>query len=123
MREISFFCDSHFLYQGDYIHLTPEATDGRTFTGTEEATTPPHMPIGVFTGAATYEPWHDIPSAFIMCEDDQKIPFSQQKHMAEIMNATWKYQLKSGHSPHAIMPGEVADILEKLVLKVAGTSS
>ncbi|KAI9931995.1 hypothetical protein ASPWEDRAFT_40178 [Aspergillus wentii DTO 134E9] len=77
-----------------------------------------HTSIGVFSGASTYEPWHSIPSAYILCEEDQALPFPIQEHMAGTLGTEWIYSLKSSHFPFLSMPDRVADILEELADRV-----
>ncbi|KAL4795477.1 Alpha/beta hydrolase fold-1 [Aspergillus venezuelensis] len=77
-----------------------------------------HTSKAVFSGAQTYEPWHRIPTAYVLCEDDRALPLKFQEMMAAKMGTELAYRLKSSHSPFLSMPEKLADILEDLVHKV-----
>ncbi|KAF9892857.1 hypothetical protein FE257_000446 [Aspergillus nanangensis] len=77
-----------------------------------------HTSRAVYGGPVTYEPWHRIPSAYIICEEDQALPLPLQEMLASKLGKDWTYRLKSSHSPHLSMPGRVAKILKELAEKV-----
>lgn len=73
-----------------------------------------HTSREVFSGAATYEPWHDIPSAYIITEDDRGLPAQIQELLAAKLKAEVVYRIKSSHSPFLSMPDRLAEILEEI---------
>ncbi|KAL2829748.1 Alpha/beta hydrolase fold-1 [Aspergillus cavernicola] len=76
-----------------------------------------HTSREVFSGAATYEPWHQIPSAYIFCEEDRALPVQIQEMLAAKLGTELTFRLKSSHSPFLSMPDRLADVLEELVGK------
>lgn len=77
-----------------------------------------HTSRAVFAGAVAYEPWHRIPSAYIVCEEDQALPLPLQEMLASKLGRDWTYRVKSSHSPFLSMPGRLAAVLEELAGKV-----
>lgn len=83
---------------------------------------------GSFWGKATYAPWLEISSTYIMCSKDNALPFeSQQKMVANAerviedhgckgvkMNTT---TLETSHTPFVSQPEKVAQILRSYDLK------
>jgi len=65
------------------------------------------------TGA---EPWHDIPSTYVVCERDQTIHPDMQRAMSA--RARRVHSLDTDHSPFMSTPDELLDIL----VRVAGDS-
>lgn len=113
------------MIQGDYVHCLGGADYGfhDIPSADKELWTSrlTHTSIAVFSGTSTFEPWHVIPTAYIFCEEDRALPPPVQEQMAEMLNTTSIYRLKSSHSPYLSMPDKVADILEELAGK-AGVS-
>ncbi|GKZ24458.1 hypothetical protein AbraIFM66951_010681 [Aspergillus brasiliensis] len=111
--------------EGDYVHCLGGADYGfhDIPSADKELWTSrlTHTSIAVFSGTSTFEPWHVIPTAYIICEEDRALPPPVQEQMAEMLNTTSIYRLKSSHSPYLSMPDKVADILEELAGK-AGVS-
>lgn len=54
-------------------------------------------------------PWLDVPSTYVLCEQDRAIPVEGQRHMAR--QATHTVTLDTDHSPFTSMPNETARIL------------
>lgn len=73
-----------------------------------------HTSREVFSGAATYEPWHDIPSAYIITEDDRGLPPQIQELLSAKLGTEVVYRIKSSHSPFMSMPERLAEILEEI---------
>ncbi|OJJ07853.1 hypothetical protein ASPVEDRAFT_202938 [Aspergillus versicolor CBS 583.65] len=73
-----------------------------------------HTSREVFSGAATYEPWHDIPSAYIITEDDRGLPAQIQELLSAKLKTEVVYRIKSSHSPFLSMPDRLAEILEEI---------
>ncbi|KAB8071677.1 Alpha/beta hydrolase fold-1 [Aspergillus leporis] len=73
-----------------------------------------HTCTSVFSGTVSYEPWHVIPTAYIMGEEDQMLPMAFQEHMVGILGTSRIYRLKTSHHPFLSMPPEVTNILEEL---------
>ncbi|OOF92058.1 hypothetical protein ASPCADRAFT_509554 [Aspergillus carbonarius ITEM 5010] len=109
--------------EGDYVHCTGSAEAGFHDIPSEDKelweSRLTHTSIAVFSGASTYEPWHDIPTAYIVCEEDRALPLPVQEQMALALNTRSIYRLKSSHSPYLSMPDKLADILEELAGKGA----
>ncbi|KAL4958764.1 alpha/beta hydrolase [Aspergillus stella-maris] len=68
----------------------------------------------LFSGTATYEPWHTIPSAYIITEEDRALPPQLQGMMAGKLGTDPELvvRIKSSHSPFLSMPDELASVLE-----------
>lgn len=73
-----------------------------------------HTSRAVFSGAATYEPWHDIPSAYIITEEDRGLPPQIQELLSSKLKTEVVYKIKSSHSPFLSMPDRLAEILEEI---------
>ncbi|OJJ01908.1 hypothetical protein ASPVEDRAFT_83430 [Aspergillus versicolor CBS 583.65] len=70
----------------------------------------------VFDGKNTYEPWHHVSCAYIVCEQDLALPQSfQELFAAKVSGPRRTYQLPSSHSPFLSMPGRLADVLGEIV--------
>ncbi|KAF2640858.1 alpha/beta-hydrolase [Massarina eburnea CBS 473.64] len=71
-------------------------------------------------GNATAECWLDIPTSYLLCEDDQAIPCSAQEAMTEMVRQRGGdievERIKSGHSPFLSQPENTV----AWVRKVAG---
>lgn len=74
-----------------------------------------HTPCAVFFSEATYEPWRDIPCAYITCEEDRALLPSFQELFASKMGGPENtYRLPSSHSPFLSMPDRLVDILQQI---------
>ncbi|PLB54024.1 alpha/beta-hydrolase [Aspergillus steynii IBT 23096] len=73
-----------------------------------------HTSRELFSGAATYEPWHQIPSAYIITEEDHALPAQYQEIMAGKLATQFMYRLKSSHSPFLSIPDRLAEVLQEL---------
>ncbi|KAL4949989.1 Alpha/beta hydrolase family-domain-containing protein [Aspergillus filifer] len=84
-----------------------------------------HTSRVLFSGTATYEPWHTIPTAYIITDEDRALPPQLQEIMAGKLGTEPELvvRVKSSHSPFLSMPGELADVLERLVARAASTSA
>ncbi|WP_394830042.1 alpha/beta hydrolase [Pendulispora rubella] len=60
--------------------------------------------------------WHDIPSAYVVCDRDEAIPPEIQKAMAT--QASHVEHLDTGHSPFLSRPRELSDLIAKLAVTV-----
>ncbi|KAL4918721.1 Alpha/beta hydrolase fold-1 [Aspergillus aurantiobrunneus] len=76
-----------------------------------------HTSRAVFSGPATYEPWHDIPPAYIITEDDRGLPLQFQELLSAKLGTEVIYRIKSSHSPFLSMPDRLAEILEEVAGK------
>ncbi|KAJ6086400.1 alpha/beta-hydrolase [Penicillium canescens] len=74
-----------------------------------------HICLASFMEPAVEEPWHTIPSAYIVCDEDRSLPPRLQEQMAQTLIGPILYHLKSAHSPFLSMPRQTADILQELV--------
>ncbi|KAL4813974.1 Alpha/beta hydrolase fold-1 [Aspergillus spinulosporus] len=108
--------------EGDYVRCNAEAEIAMHDLAPEErqkwSSELVHTSRAVFSGTSTYEPWHRIPSSYILCEEDLALPLQLQEMMAAKLGTDLKYRLKSSHSPFLSMPDSLADVLEDLVSRV-----
>ncbi|KAL4775139.1 Alpha/beta hydrolase fold-1 [Aspergillus nidulans var. acristatus] len=108
--------------KGDYVHCNAGAEAAMHDLTPEErqkwSSELVHTSRAVFSGASTYEPWHRIPSAYILCEEDLALPLLFQEMMAAKLGTDLTYRLKSSHSPFLSMPDSLADVLEDLASRV-----
>lgn len=75
-----------------------------------------HTSRAVFSGESTYEPWRDIPCAYIVCEQDHALPLPFQELFASKMGGPENtYRLPSSHSPFLSMPDRLAELLQEIV--------
>ncbi|KAJ5998890.1 hypothetical protein N7451_006700 [Penicillium sp. IBT 35674x] len=75
-----------------------------------------HTSRAVFSGESTYEPWRDIPCAYIVCEQDHALPPPFQELFASKMGGPENtYRLPSSHSPFLSMPDRLAELLQEIV--------
>lgn len=65
----------------------------------------------------TQAAWHTVPSAYIVCENDQALPPHDQEALAARSDEV--HRLASGHSPFLSMPDELAAVLAKIALRPA----
>jgi len=66
-----------------------------------------------FTQTLRGAAWHDIPSTYVMCDQDNAIPAFAQEAMAQ--RAGTVHRLSSGHSPFLSQPDELAKIVRQTV--------
>ncbi|KAL4755459.1 hypothetical protein BDW72DRAFT_200080 [Aspergillus terricola var. indicus] len=89
--------------EGDYVYCNAGAEAAMHDLTPEErqkwSSELVHTSRAVFSGASTYEPWHRIPSAYILCEEDLALPLQFQEMMAAKLGTDLTYRLKSSHSP------------------------
>lgn len=77
-----------------------------------------HTSRAVFFGPATYEPWGEIPVAYIICEEDGMLPPPVQEIMVGKMGEDClTYRLKASHWPFLSIPDEMVGVLVDLVEK------
>jgi pimeloyl-ACP methyl ester carboxylesterase len=77
--------------------------------------------LGLQSRASTEQPltraaWREIPSTYVVCEEDQAIPVFAQEAMAQ--RAGTVLRLPAGHSPFLSHPKELADVLRQLAEQV-----
>ena len=66
-----------------------------------------------FNQAITQVAWKDIPSTYIICEQDNAIPLFAQEAMSA--RASLQVRMDSDHSPFLSAPRELAEIISKLM--------
>jgi pimeloyl-ACP methyl ester carboxylesterase len=66
-----------------------------------------------FHEQVTSAAWKAIPSAYVVCEQDQAIPAAVQHSMAT--RATTVHRLDSSHSPFLSMPASLAQVISTVV--------
>ncbi|KAE8375395.1 Alpha/beta hydrolase fold-1 [Aspergillus bertholletiae] len=75
-----------------------------------------HSCIGAYTESVTYEPWRDIPCAYIFCEEDRALGLPVQEMLVETMRGSAPVPVRTGrlrasHSPFYSMPVETAEVI------------
>jgi pimeloyl-ACP methyl ester carboxylesterase len=63
--------------------------------------------------------WKDVPSWFLLAEDDRMIVAETQRYMAERMKAKIKAHTVD-HTPSVTAPGVVVDIIRDAIRTVSG---
>ncbi|OAX80393.1 hypothetical protein ACJ72_05271 [Emergomyces africanus] len=77
------------------------------------------QPLAPMAVPVTYTAYRDIPSTFILCENDLAVPpYIQEKMVAQAGGAMDVVRCEEGHSPHLSDPKLVADCIRR----VAGES-
>jgi pimeloyl-ACP methyl ester carboxylesterase len=71
----------------------------------------------IVTERLTAAAWRDVPSTYVICEQDQSISLQDQEHMAQ--RATNVRRLPSSHSPMLSRPAELAQIIVDAAVKAA----
>ncbi|KAJ5768292.1 hypothetical protein N7533_000875 [Penicillium manginii] len=104
--------------EGDYVHA-----DGAGDVGWQDIPLESqekwnslalHTSREVFSGESTFEPWREIPCAYILCENDRALPPPFQELFAlKVGGPENTYRLPSSHSPFLSMPGRLAETLTK----------
>ncbi|KAL4881846.1 alpha/beta-hydrolase [Aspergillus karnatakaensis] len=112
--------------QGDYVRCSggPEVAFHDVAPNEQQkwASSLLHTSRELFAGAATYEPWHTTPSAYIVTEEDRALPLPYQEGMAAKLGTELIYRLKSSHSPFLSVPDQLVDVLEELAAKTIETT-
>ncbi|MFG2767631.1 alpha/beta hydrolase [Streptomyces rubiginosohelvolus] len=65
-----------------------------------------------FSDVVTRAGWHDVPSTYIICEQDQALPVALQEALAT--RAAESYRMAGSHSPFLANPEELATLLTKI---------
>ncbi|MEV4114794.1 alpha/beta fold hydrolase [Nonomuraea sp. NPDC049695] len=68
-----------------------------------------------FRDVLTRAGWHTVPSAYILCEDDQALPAWSQEVMAARSGVV--HRIRSSHSPFLSQPVELAALLARIALQ------
>lgn len=66
-----------------------------------------------FTDRLTSAAWRDIPSTYVLCEDDRAIPLAMQERMAT--RATASRWIAGGHSPYLAAPHRFATVIDEIL--------
>jgi pimeloyl-ACP methyl ester carboxylesterase len=78
------------------------------------------IPISCITVPASRPPWKDVPSWFLVAEDDRMIGPETQRHVAERMDAKIRAH-RVDHAPNVTTPTPVGDIILDAVRPVAAS--
>ncbi|OJD40220.1 uncharacterized protein BKCO1_1000344 [Diplodia corticola] len=70
-----------------------------------------HTAAAVFSGPSTYEPWHDIPCMYFICDGDTVLLPPIQEAMARNLNATVR-RTTGAHSPFLSVTDQVVEGIE-----------
>ncbi|KAL4899313.1 hypothetical protein BDW74DRAFT_183846 [Aspergillus multicolor] len=104
--------------EGDYVH-TDNSTIWHDLPLAEQETWAARAPGTsrlVFEGQNTYQPWQDIPCAYIICEQDLALPLSLQEMLAQkVGGPEGKFRLPCGHCPFLGIPDRLAGLLVDIV--------
>ena len=73
-----------------------------------------HTAIGAFTGAATYEPWHQIPCAYFICDGDGLLIPPFQEAMANAIGAT-VYRNTGSHNAFLSVPDQIVEGISTVI--------
>ncbi|KAL4805508.1 Alpha/beta hydrolase fold-1 [Aspergillus unguis] len=73
------------------------------------------QPILSFTQPATYESWHDIPSMYLFCDQDQGLPLAVQEAFAKTLGNPVVFHSDGSHSAFLSHPGQVIEGLRLAV--------
>jgi hypothetical protein len=65
-----------------------------------------------FREPALYEPWHEMPSMYLFCDQDAAIPLVAQESFAKVLGSPVTYHVDASHSAFLSMPEKVIDGLE-----------
>ncbi|MEV7239172.1 alpha/beta fold hydrolase [Streptomyces sp. NPDC051020] len=67
-----------------------------------------------FSDALTEVGWHAVPSAYVICENDQALPAERQRGLAERSDTV--HRVVADHSPFLSQPVQLAALLEEISL-------
>ncbi|KAJ5186094.1 hypothetical protein N7491_006035 [Penicillium cf. griseofulvum] len=71
----------------------------------------PHA-LKAFHEPATHEPWHEMPSMYMFCDQDAALPLHAQESFAETLGNPVTYHVDASHSAFLSVPDKVIDGLE-----------
>ena len=72
------------------------------------------FPVGPLLVPATYTAYLEIPSTYILCENDHALaPSAQERMIAEGEGAFDVVRCQEGHSPYLSNPGLIVDIIRR----------
>lgn len=97
-----------------YADLPPELAAEYSASLTGQTTSSFDQPL---SGAS----WKSIPSTYLVCRQDNILPLAVQREMAA--QATYSLEIDSGHTPMAVAPHAVADLIEQACLRSGPRSS
>jgi hypothetical protein len=71
-------------------------------------------PVGPLTVPATYTAYREIPSTYILCENDHALPPTTQERMIAQGEGVFDVErCKEGHSPFLSDPGFIVDCIRR----------
>lgn len=72
------------------------------------------FPTGPLAVPVTYTAYHEIPSTYIVCENDQALPVYAQERMIEQGGGAFHVErCEEGHAPFLSNPGFTADCIRR----------
>jgi hypothetical protein len=72
------------------------------------------FPVGPLMVPATYTAYLEIPSTYILCENDLALaPTAQERMIAEGEGAFDVVRCQEGHSPYLSNPGLIVDVIRR----------
>ncbi|KAH8811361.1 Alpha/beta hydrolase fold-1 [Xylogone sp. PMI_703] len=78
---------------------------------------------GVFTSPLTYDGYRHIASMYIFTTRDQALSIQTQRQMAANAGITLTEDIDTGHSPFLSRPRETAEIIQRVIGRIAGEHS
>ncbi|KAE8166690.1 Alpha/beta hydrolase fold-1 [Aspergillus tamarii] len=112
------YCHATSVKESFYHDLSPEML-------AEAEAQLTHTCIGAYTESVNYEPWRDIPCAYIFCQEDRALGLPIQEMLVEMMRASAPFpiltrRLRASHSPFYSMPMDTAEVIRYFVREVEG---
>jgi hypothetical protein len=72
--------------------------------------------VRAFNIEATYEPWHDIQSYYLICENDNMMKPDLQEKLIQIGgNKIIVDRCSAGHSPFISQPDKLLQLIERAI--------
>jgi pimeloyl-ACP methyl ester carboxylesterase len=75
------------------------------------------QPLSGWGMTTEYAGWTEIPSVYLICENDQVLPASLQEQMATVMGARIE-RCESGHMVMLTMPEKVVGVIRSAVEEI-----
>ena len=123
---------SHWAETVNYNGLTQKVADEQTVTDAIYHDVDPavarsaygtlgYMPLGVFISPQVNVAHQEIPCTYILCEADRVVKVEVQEAMTKEAGITDVVRFPGSHSPFLTRPGEVADVVERIMKERART--
>ncbi|OJJ43591.1 hypothetical protein ASPZODRAFT_136041 [Penicilliopsis zonata CBS 506.65] len=77
------------------------------------------QPAHDWDGTVSYTGWKDVPSVYLICEEDQAIPVSLQEQLAALAGSSVQ-RCRAGHMVHLSLPERVVEVVCGLIDLIDG---